>query len=66
MSFVAMVVEAVLDGSEGRGPNEEVRRDFEQRVDGSGCLVRVASLWALLLAGWCKSSAKVIQRRQWR
>ena len=38
LSFVAMVVEAVLDGSEGRGPNEEDRQDFEERAAGSGCL----------------------------
>ena len=66
MSSVAMVVEAVLDGSEYRGPNEVDLRDFEERDDGSGCLVCVALLWALLLAGWCSSGAKVIQRHQWR
>ena len=57
-SFVATVWEAVLDRSEGRGPIEKVRRDFEERVDGSGCLVYVALLWVLLLAVWCLSSAR--------
>ena len=66
MSFVVMVVKAVLDGSEGHGQNEKDRRNFEERVDGSGSLVCVAMLWFVLLAGWCLSSAKVIQRRQWR
>ena len=36
------------------------------RISKSGCLVCVALLWALLLAGWCLSGAKVTQRRQWR
>ena len=50
---MATVWEAVLNHSEGRGPNERVCRDRGEQVDGSGCLVCVALLWALLLACWC-------------
>ena len=48
---MAMVMEVVLDRSEGRSPNKEELQDHEERVDGRGFLICVALLWALLLDG---------------
>ena len=51
MSFVAVVVKALCDGSEKLGVDEKDPRDLGERVDGS-FLVCVAVLWALFLLGW--------------
>ena len=60
MSFVAMVVKAVLDGSEGRGPNEKVRRDFEERWERlSGvCGIAVGTLVGGLVLELCQSDSE--------
>ena len=60
MSFAAMMVKALCDGSEKRRPNETDRRDLNECVAGS---FLVCVCVALLLER-SVSSAKVVQRRE--